>query len=231
MNEKNPSHVEDGGMSEEQRARLIRETEDKIKQNPTYQLCLEREIDENTIDSNRKTSRYDAEAVRQFQESAENGDSNAMIALAEIYNRGKGLMKDSEKALYWFHRAAEAGNSTAMCYLARRHDLLGSHRNTSEDVTKAIKWYTKAAAAGRSDAMHRLGWIYLISKDCEKAIQWFHEAAEAGHINAMDSLASSYERGIGVTQNHNKAVEWYRKAAQRGHDGSVKRLRKIGELL
>jgi len=63
--EQDEKNVEDGGMSKEQRARLIRETEDKIKQDPIYQLCVEREIDENTIDSHKKTPRYDAEAVRQ----------------------------------------------------------------------------------------------------------------------------------------------------------------------
>lgn len=234
MNEKKQGHVEDGGMSKEQRTRLIRETEEKIKQSPIYQFCAERGMEEETIDSAQKTSRYDAEAVRRCQRAAETGDSDAMCTLAEMYSKGDGVTKDTEKALYWFLRAAEAGNSTAMYHLAGRYDFLGGSRNSGEDYTKAVKWYTKAAEAGRSDAMNRLGWMYLVGqgvgKDCEKATEWFHKSAEAWNISAMDILASNYERGIGVTRNYEKAVEWYRKAAQRGHNGAKKRLRKLGEL-
>jgi len=235
MNEKNPSHVERGGMSEEQRARLIRETEEQIRQNPIYQFYVEQLAEESAIDSGKKTSRYDAEAIGQIQKAAEAGESDAMCALAKMYSKGDGVAEDTEKALYWFHRAAEAGNSTAMYHLAQRYDILGSLRHSSKDYSKAVNWYTKAAEAGRSDAMNRLGWMYLlgqgVGKDCEKAIEWFHKSAEAGNISAMDILASNYERGIGVTRNYEKAVEWYRKAAQLGHNGAHKRLRKLGELL
>jgi TPR repeat protein len=186
MNEKNPSHFDNGGMSQEHRARLIRETEDKIKQDPIYQLCVEREMDENTIDSHKKTSSYDTLTIKQYQKAAENGDSDAMIVLAKIYKRGEGVMKDSDRALFWYQKAAEAGNVAAIYHIARRYDLLVSLGNSSEDVIKAIKWYTKAAEAGRCDAMNRLGWMYLIGKgvgkDCKKAIEWFLKAAEAGQL-------------------------------------------------
>ena len=235
MNETNSDHVEKDNLSKEQRARLIRETEDKIRQNPIYQFCVERLAEENAIDSKRKAHRYDPKTMRQYKKAAEMGDSDAMCTIAEMYWKGEEVTKDSEQSSYWFNKAAEAGNSTSMFHLARRHDFIGGLRNSDKDYKKAIYWYTKAAETGRSDAMNRLGWMYLvgqgIGKDCEKAIEWFLKAAEAGHINAMDILASSYERGVGVTLDYEKAMQWYRKAGQLGHDGAKKRLRKLGELL
>ena len=73
--------------------------------------------------------------------------------IAELYENGWGVAQDYGKALEWFHKAADAGNTDAMINLGRLYEHgLG----VAQDYGKALEWFRKAADAGNTDAMINL---------------------------------------------------------------------------
>ena len=80
-----------------------------------------------------------------------------MANLGSIYENGKGVPRDSQQALGWYRKAAQAGSSSAM------YDLGVMYEN-GEGVVKnrqqAVDWYRKAAVRGEPHAkqsLQRLG--------------------------------------------------------------------------
>ena len=64
------------------------------------------------------------EAFKRFEQLAEGGGEHQAIAMYNIgfcYNFGKGAAKDEAKAVEWYTKAAEAGNSSAMGSLGVFH--------------------------------------------------------------------------------------------------------------
>ena len=55
----------------------------------------------------------DAEQVRALRAQAEQGDATAQYNLGVCYANGKGVEKDAEEAVKWYHKAAEQGNARA----------------------------------------------------------------------------------------------------------------------
>ena len=129
--------------------------------------------------------------------------------------------KKYEQAIYWFQKAADAGNSAAQKNLAICYF---NGYGVEKDVEKAIYWWQKAADAGDSDAQYRLAFCFLkgegVEKDVEKAVYWWQKAADAGDSDAQNSLAFRYFKGDGVEKDVEKAVYWWQKAADAGNSGA-----------
>jgi len=145
-----------------------------------------------------------------------------------MYRKGQGVAKDYTKALEWYLKAAEAGNSTAMNNIGWMYQKV---QGFPKDYTKALEWYLKAAEAGNSSAMNNIGRMYQegegVTKDSSKAPEWYRKAAEAGNSSAMYNLGWMYGKGQGVPKDYTKALEWYRKAAE---GGDVSSMLEIGDM-
>jgi len=56
----------------------------------------------------------DYEAIANwYKKAAEQGHLNAQMGLADMYEKGRGVPKNEEKALFWYSKAAEQGNESA----------------------------------------------------------------------------------------------------------------------
>ena len=115
-----------------------------------------------------------------------------------MYLKGWGVPQDTDKAMYWFKKAANQGNAKAetalgLIYLttAYTNNLLGYQFHNANDIA-------------------------IATKDYPKALYWFKKAAEQGYANAENYLGYMYEQGLGVPQDYNKALYWYKKAAKKG---------------
>ena len=60
---------------------------------------------------------------------------------------------DKEKAVEWYTKAAEQGDSNAQCNLGYCYD---NGDGVTMDKEKAVEWLTKAAEQGNSDARVKL---------------------------------------------------------------------------
>jgi len=156
-----------------------------------------------------------------FLQAAIAGHSEAQFLLAEFcYFHGYGVLSDKMKALHWFRKAAEQGNSDAQRALGFIYS--GNFiEGLSIDLAEGAKWHRKAAEHGDPGAQNCLGICYAkgqgVPQDYSEAVKWFSKAAEQGEAAAQFSLGYRYENGEGVPKDHSEAVKWYQKAAEQGH--------------
>lgn len=163
---------------------------------------------------------------------AKKGDAYAQSQLAEMYYFGECIKSNSDKADYWYQKAAENGSVIAAeWFLERQASILGDwfskaaeegnadaqyvlgrmHRQI--DPAEAYKWLKKAADQGHTKAQYYLGLLYLngngVQQDKSKAFNLFLEAADPGLLPAaIYRVGSMYATGEGVEQNYEKAFEW-----------------------
>lgn len=115
------------------------------------------------------------EAFPWFKKAAELGNAQAQVELAELYDAGDGVVKDTEKAIEWYEKAASQGHDEAQL-------ALGLHYSEDLDDNKtAIEYFQKAAGQGNATAQYRLGLLYLgdtgVTADKTKAWLYFSLAA------------------------------------------------------
>ncbi len=157
-------------------------------------------------------------AARWFRKSAEQGDIDAQVNLAIMYQQGDGVKQSFKNAVEWFQKAADQGDPDGQNYLGVLYD---NGNGVPQNTAKAIELYRLAAEQGHDFAQHNLGLKYCyggkgIQKNFEQAVYWYRKSAEQGNTAAQNQLALMYWNGEGVEQNYAKAAEWYQKSAEQG---------------
>lgn len=155
--------------------------------------------------------------IKEHRLSAEAGNVNAMIQLAEDYTISD--PPDETQTLKWYMKAAELGNSEAMFQLA---DILYEKKS----INNAKEWYEKAASAGNSEAMYRLSAMYSngdLAKDEIKSLDWLQKSAISGNSFTMYLLGNYFLFGTNplLPKDTTKAIEWLTKAANKNNLSAI----------
>ena len=144
-----------------------------------------------------------AEEVRRL---AEQGDLQAQVKLARMYEEGRGVPKDFDEALKWYKEAAEHGDAFAQGTLGWFYQY---GQGVETNFQTAISWYQKAAEQGHAMSQLNLAVMYDngigIATNKEEAVKWYRLAANQGQPRAQLDLAVMYWRGEGVTQDYKQA--------------------------
>lgn len=110
---------------------------------------------------------------------AEDGNDKAQFYVGVMYEFGKGVQKDIQKAKYWYADGAKEGNPSSQYNLARVYQKLGKKENNAYHNAK--RWYTKAGIGGIGEAYNNLGYMYLegegIQQSKVKAFNYFEKSA------------------------------------------------------
>ena len=88
---------------------------------------------------------------------AEKGNGEAAFNLAVMYEEGRGVTQDLEKAVVWYERAM--AKSYIEAYY-RQGLLYEEGRGVTQDLEKAVQLYDKASVHGLKTAQERLGQIH-----------------------------------------------------------------------
>lgn len=124
--------------------------------------------------------------------------TNAMILLGEKYEDGVLIKRDNARAMYWFKKAADNGDTKGMRILAEKYEkgIL-----TKKDYAKAFAWYTKAFNESRishEDLALKLAFMYEkglgTKKDTDKALEYYRYAASRKVKGATKALADFKKR-------------------------------------
>ena len=134
---------------------------------------------------------------------------------------GKGVPKDSAKAVECFSKAADQGYTQSIYTLAR---MYADGNGVSKDISKA-----RFLLYGIKDTDYKmlnigtqfeLGHMYddgiIVSKDLERAVMLYQTAADQGHAFAQNNLGLMYKEGRGVSQSDSMAIDYFLKAAKQG---------------
>lgn len=166
-------------------------------------------IDE-TVDDN-----Y-ADALKYYEQAAAQGNAFGQYNLALMYQYGKGVPVDYQKAKALYTKASDKGLDLAMNQLGSMYYYgLGQDKNDHE----ALAWYKKAAALGNANALYSLGLFSetgLATKiDFPNAVKYYQEASALGNEKAMLALARMYHYGQGVEKDHKASAALYQQLADR----------------
>ena len=119
-----------------------------------------------------------------------NGHHWSQFMIGVCYKNGYGTEKDLTKAVEWYTKSVEKGNSLAMNNLGFCYD--NGVAGVDEDETKAFELYEQSALLGNSYGMYNLGYCYKngwgVTKDINKTKEWYAKAAAQGHATAQTNL-------------------------------------------
>lgn len=170
-----------------------------------------------------------AKAVDYWKKAAEHQNAQAMAGLAECYEKGNGIQKDSAQAIKMYDEAVSAGyrelieelevhanrgNIFRQMYLA--HCFLEG-KGVDKNEQMVIKYYTMAANGGSRDAQYALGMYYKERDDKQNAIKYFKAASKHADATAMywvGKLAMSVSQS---EQDKQDAFGSLLRAADAGH--------------
>ena len=140
---------------------------------------------------------------------AEQGDAKAQYAVGEMFEKGKGAVRDSKSAFEWYSKAADQDDEKA-AYKVGLAYLEG--KGTGKNYQQAYKWLKKSADKDYVRAEYYLGVLYEegqgVQKDYDEAAKWYKRALAGGYSNASEGLKR-------VARAQNESEEAARLAAAR----------------
>jgi len=187
------------------------------------EFCLAVDID------TQRNPELKGEMVKWMLGAAEHGIPRAQGTVAQWYLDGTDTVpKDVEKAVQWFKRAAENGDSWSQHQLAVFY-YMGIQVN--KDMDEAVKWIRLAADNGEVESQYVLGNMYFagegVPQNLTEAARWCRKAADQGLAKAQTTLGAMYLDGSGVPRDVGKAQMWFRLAAQQGDETAIANLRAL----
>ncbi|OJX14195.1 MAG: hypothetical protein BGO77_00445 [Caedibacter sp. 37-49] len=142
------------------------------------------------------------EKVRnQILVKAKNGDADAQLNLAIIYEKGLGVVNDMVEATKWYKLAAEQKYAPALY-------LIGNRCYDAEEILNNY-----------SDP--------LITLAVDQGENYLRLAADQGYAPALYELGQRYEDGWGVKNSKEEALKCYQKAATLEHIKAKERVKKL----
>lgn len=165
------------------------------------------------------TSLTGSESIEELAKMAEDGDVDAQMELGYRYLYGINTEKNQEQAIYWYVRAAEAGNSDAQRTVGFYYALGGN--GTAPNYEEALRWSMAAAEQGNAIACMDIGNLYEAGHGVEKsdaeAEKWFVRAVEGGCIYACNSIGFLYLYPEEPKQPDSvTAASWFARGAEGG---------------
>ena len=162
-------------------------------------------------------------AAKYFEESANQGDIDSMVSLAELGAQQSNITHKID-SVYWYIQAALKGHYEAQYESGM---LYVNGKNVPRDFRLAYRWLLLAAQKGHKNAQFQLGVLYSrglgVPVNDYRAAKWYLKAAKQSHRDAAAILGTLYYDGKGVTQDFNQALYWFTKAAQQG-DSQIQEL-------
>ncbi len=156
------------------------------------------------------------------EKAAQEGNTEAMIALGSALLRTDSGNVDEHAAFGWLDKAANAGDNAALVPLAGCY-LQGW--GTKPDFAQAVRLLNNALAKGQGAAGDLLGVCYLrglgVTRDEARALQLFSDARKVGVASACGNLGNLYLKGLGVHADAKRAVALFAEGARGGHAESM----------
>jgi len=160
-----------------------------------------------------------SQALDSWLPLAQQGHASAQINLAVMYEHGKGVPQDVERALSWYQAAAHQGSAIAQYNLG---SFLADRNILTTDDEDGLYWLFKAAAQNYADAQYQLGLMYAQGVAGQAKIadapQWLYQAGvnylSNGDTDGARSAVSALQE---ISSAHRLSLQLESQlAAQRG---------------
>ena len=153
--------------------------------------------------------------IAALRAAAHDGDARAQNHLGTLFEDGRIVARDFDRALFWYRKSAEQGNAQGQLNLGR---MYRGGMGLERDEPRAAYWYRAAAGKGVAAAQFFLGLMYEagrgVESDPAKSWMWFSLAAEQGDEDARyrrDRLAATFDeealaKAQGVLRGYREAT-------------------------
>ena len=151
---------------------------------------------------------------------AQLGDPSAQTLVAEILDRGLGVKRNREQAMFWYEQSANGGDPTGMFKYAI---LLMERSGSKEDRKKADELMKKSADLGNASAQFNYAQVLVADSPGEKglreALPYYEKSAEQGIADAQYAVSQIYLNLKDLPEEKTaRAREWLLRAARAGFD-------------
>lgn len=161
-------------------------------------------------------------AIDVYEAIAKDGWPIGYSKIGQIYDLGKGVEKDLEKAKKYYEKGMllnerDCTYNLGMIILKEGREVEG------------VKILEKAINLNHYEAFNTLGVYYEKRKDYEKAYFYYKKGEEHESGRSIFGLGVLYENGKGVKKNLEKAKEYYRRSWELGYVTALKFLLLLNE--
>ena len=196
----------------------IKEAEQKANEgDPLAQLLMGRHklygLEEGKLGANPDLKR----AFSYLNESAKNGNPEAMLLISRCYFDGAGTKRDEKMCARWLDEAISHGAPTIAKTRLAYFLLFKDKRNEALEVLK------QAAAEGEPRAQDDIGrmqegkyFMFRMAGNYSEAFNTYTTAANAGYAGAQSHLSEMYEKGRGTARDAQLAYDWSLKSIRSG---------------
>ncbi len=147
-------------------------------------------------------------ASKAYSKAAEKGHAGAQYNLAIMYEQGKGIKKDIEKAGQLCGEAAEQSFAKAIQHLNSNYRSCRVSEVKQNNAGSCLL----VAAAGNAEAQFIVGMLYslgmVFEKNPKESMKWILKAAEQGHVLAQEQAIRAYYEGFGIPKDTEKMYGW-----------------------
>jgi TPR repeat protein len=149
------------------------------------------------------------------KKAAENGNTGAMLDMADRFECGFHTAPDLAEAAKWYKQMARAGSS-AGCY--RIGLWYAEGKGVKQNKEEAAKWFGKGAKKKNPGCKYRIGLCYKNGEGVEQndilAFKWLLQAAtEDFYAPAECEIGLFYYHGRVVNEDVSMAMKWWHRAA------------------
>jgi len=157
-------------------------------------------------------------AVKEWKQSAEQGQIEAQVTLGIMYEDGDIVTRDHAESAKWYKLAALQGDSNAQFFIG---SMYVSGYSDAQDFKEAVKWFRLSAEQGQVEAQFALGVMYFKGKGVIQnyvhSHKWWNIAATQGDKLAAENR-SMVEKRMTATQIE-KAQELARECVAKDYKG------------
>ena len=162
---------------------------------------------------------YDEQYATWLEASAASGCPGAIFEQGERYLEGRGVEKNTEKAMELYQQAADSVYPPAQLQLGKMYAM---GHEIPRDVAKAEPYLRQAVAEEMPEAAHILGVLYskneLKIDNPEEVFKLYYIAAVyGGYVHDIYKVGICYMNGIGVEKDEYEGFQWLQQAAESDH--------------
>ncbi|OOR93424.1 hypothetical protein B0181_00320 [Moraxella caviae] len=126
------------------------------------------------------TSRFETMDIKSLTQQASQGNHHAQFFLAKRLQKGEGVAKDAQKAVYWYTRAAEQNIAPAQLNLGIMY-LRGE--GVQANMNQGRMWLERAAHLGDNRASYALAMIDEKQQRLVDAYKWYDLSSRDGMLD------------------------------------------------
>ncbi|KAH8549682.1 hypothetical protein BGW37DRAFT_502227 [Umbelopsis sp. PMI_123] len=163
-------------------------------------------------------------AFSNYVQASKQSHPAATYRTAVCYEVGAGTKRDHARAILFYRKAANLGDTPAMYKLGMI--LLKGFISQQKNPREGISWLKRAAANADDEnphALHELGLAYekdgipSVIADEKYARELFTQAAQFGYAPSQFKLGCCYEYGqLTCPVDPRRSIAWYSRAAEQG---------------